>query len=132
MSTFQKTLSKNKLIVALFVTLLAFGVYKDALFLMAAPMYLGLIASAYYVGSKISDYTINAFYSWSIKWAVFILYDVFSKTEAGRNILTECVQSFCTSKPAGHNATDREVHMNDGKRELISEILNQIQIGEKL
>ena len=59
-------------------------------------------------------------------------HDVFSKTEAGRNILTEWVQSFCTSKPAGHNATDREVHMNDGKRELISEILIQIQIGEKL
>ena len=59
-------------------------------------------------------------------------HDVFSKTEAGRNILTEWVQSFCTSKPAGHNATDREVHMNDGKRELVSEILIQIQIGEKL
>lgn len=59
-------------------------------------------------------------------------HDVFSKTEAGRNILTEWVQSFCTSKPASHNATDREVHMNDGKRELISEILIQIQIGEKL
>ena len=59
-------------------------------------------------------------------------HDVFSKTEAGINILTEWVQSFCTSKPAGHNATDREVHMNDGKRELISEILIQIQIGEKL
>jgi hypothetical protein len=28
---------------------------------------------AYYIGSKISDYTINAFYSWSIKWTVFIL-----------------------------------------------------------
>jgi hypothetical protein len=40
---------------------------------MAAPMYLGLIVGAYYVGSKISDYTINAFYSWSIKWTVFIL-----------------------------------------------------------
>ena len=78
MSTFQKTLSKNKLIVALFITLLAFGVYKDALFLMAAPMYFGLIVSAYYVGSKISDYTINAFYSWSIKWTVFILSLVFT------------------------------------------------------
>ena len=78
MSTFQKTLSKNKLIVALFVTLLAFGIYKNALFLMAAPMYLGLIAGAYYVGSKISDYTINAFYSWSIKWTVFILSLVFT------------------------------------------------------
>ena len=78
MSTFQKTLSKNKLIVALFVTLLAFGVYRDALFFMAAPMYLGLIASAYYVGSKISDYTINAFYSWCIKWTVFILSLVFT------------------------------------------------------
>jgi len=42
------------------------------------------------------------------------------------------VQSFCTSKPAGYNATEREVHMNDGKRELVSEILIQIQIGEKL
>ncbi len=78
MSTFQKILSKNKLIVALFVTLLAFGVYKDALFLMAAPMYLGLIAGAYYVGSKISDYTINAFYSWSIKWTVFIFSLIFT------------------------------------------------------
>ena len=45
---------------------------------MVAPMYLGLIAGAYYVGSKISDYTINAFYSWSIKWAVFILSLVFT------------------------------------------------------
>ena len=48
------------------------------MFLMAAPIYLGLIASAYYIGSKISDYTINAFYSWSIKWAVFILSLVFT------------------------------------------------------
>ena len=78
MSTFHKTLSKNKLIVALFVTLLAFGIYKNALFLMAAPMYLGLIVGAYYVGSKISDYTINAFYSWSIKWTVFVLSLVFT------------------------------------------------------
>ena len=78
MSTFQKTLSKNKPIVALFLTLLVFGVYKDGLFLMAAPAYLGLIAGAYYVGSKISDYTISAFYSWSIKWTVFILSLVFT------------------------------------------------------
>ena len=78
MSTFQKTLSKNKLIVAIFITLLVFGVYKDALFLIAAPIYLGLIAGAYFVGSKISDYTINAFYSWSIKWTVFILSLVFT------------------------------------------------------
>ena len=78
MSTFQKTLSKNKLIVALFVTLLAFGVYKNVFFLMAAPMYLGLIAGAYYVGSKISDYTINAFYSWTIKWTAFILSLIFT------------------------------------------------------
>lgn len=78
MSTFQKTLSKNKLIAALCLTLVAFGVYKDALFLMAAPMYLGLIALAYYIGSKISDYTINAFYSWSIKWTLFILSLVFT------------------------------------------------------
>ena len=78
MSTFQKTLSKNKPIVALFLTLLVFGVYKDGLFLIAAPAYLGLIAGAYYVGSKISDYTINAFYSWSIKWMVFILSLVFT------------------------------------------------------
>jgi len=78
LSTFQKTLFIFFLIVALFVTLLAFGVYKDALFLMVAPVYLGLIASAYYVGSKISDYTINAFYSWSIKWMVFILSLIFT------------------------------------------------------
>ena len=78
MSTFQQTLSKKKPIVALFLTLLVFGVYKDGLFLIAAPAYLGLIAGAYYVGSKISDYTINAFYSWSIKWTVFILSLVFT------------------------------------------------------
>jgi hypothetical protein len=41
-------------------------------------MYLGLIGAAYYIGSKISDYTINAFYSWSIKWTVFILSLVFT------------------------------------------------------
>jgi hypothetical protein len=78
LSTFQKTLSNNKLILALCLILLTLGVYKDALFLIAAPMYLGLIGAAYYIGSKISDYTINAFYSWSIKWTVFILSLVFT------------------------------------------------------
>ena len=78
MSTLQKTLNKNKLIAALCLTLLVFGAYKDVIFLVAAPLYLGLIAGAYYIGSKISDYTINAFYSWSIKWMVFILSLVFT------------------------------------------------------
>ena len=78
MSTLQKTLNKNKLIAVLSLTLLVFGAYKDVMFLMAAPIYLGLIASAYYVGSKISDYTINAFYSWSIKWTVFIFSLIFT------------------------------------------------------
>ena len=73
MSTLQKTLNKNKLTAVLCLTLLVFGAYKDVMFLMAAPIYLGLIAGAYYIGSKISDYTINAFYNWSIKWTVFIL-----------------------------------------------------------
>jgi hypothetical protein len=78
LSTFQKTLSNNKLILALCLILLTLGVYKDALFLIAAPMYLGLIGAAFYIGSKISDYTINAFYSWSIKWTLFILSLVFT------------------------------------------------------
>jgi len=78
LSTLQKTLPKNKLILALFLTLLAFGIYKDGLFLMAAPTYLGLISAFYYIGSKISDHTINIFYNWSIKWAIFILSLVFT------------------------------------------------------
>jgi len=59
-------------------------------------------------------------------------HDIFAKSDAGNKILTEWIQSYCTSKPAGRNATDREIHMNDGKRELISEILDQLKIGEQL
>ena len=59
-------------------------------------------------------------------------HDVFAKTEAGNKILTEWIQNYCTSRPAGRNGTDREVHMNDGKRDLISEILEQIKVGENL
>lgn len=59
-------------------------------------------------------------------------HDTFAKTDCGNKILTEWIQSYCTGRPAGKNATDREIHMNDGKRELISEILEQINIGEQL
>ena len=59
-------------------------------------------------------------------------HDVFAKNGTGVKILTEWVQSYCTSAPAGKNATDREVAMNEGKRELVHLILQQIKIGETL
>lgn len=59
-------------------------------------------------------------------------HDVFAKTEAGNKILTEWIQTYCTGPVAGKSATDREVAMNDGKRELVNLILRQISIGETL
>lgn len=59
-------------------------------------------------------------------------HDVFAKTEVGSKILSEWVQAYCTSAPPDKNASVREVAMNDGKRELVHLILQQIQIGETL
>jgi hypothetical protein len=36
--------------------------------------YLLSLSTAYFIGAKINDYGINAAYSWSVKWALFVLF----------------------------------------------------------
>lgn len=53
---------------------------------------------------------------------------VFAQDAMGQKILTEWVTSFCTGSPPPPSASEREVGMMDGKRELVKLILDQISI----
>jgi len=41
--------------------------------MLIAALYLCLICTAYYAGSKISGVGMNAAFNWSIKWALFVV-----------------------------------------------------------
>jgi hypothetical protein len=49
-------------------------------FILVVTLYLCLISSAYYAGSKISGVGMNFAYNWSIKWALFVISLVFVGT----------------------------------------------------
>jgi hypothetical protein len=51
---------------------------------------------------------------------------VFANDAMGQKILTEWVQTYCTGVVPSANASEREVGMMDGKRELVNMILQQI------
>lgn len=55
---------------------------------------------------------------------------VFANDTMGQKILTEWVQEYCTGNPPGPNASEREVGMADGKRQLVKMILDQISGGK--
>ena len=54
---------------------------------------------------------------------------IFAQDPLGQKILSEWVQEYCTGNPPGPNATEREVGMMDGKRQLVKMILDQITIA---
>lgn len=55
---------------------------------------------------------------------------VFANDKMGQKILTEWIQDYCTGNPPGPNASEREVGMMDGKRQLVKMILDQISGGK--
>ena len=54
---------------------------------------------------------------------------IFAQDPLGQRILGEWINRFCTGGVPGVNASARETAMRDGKQELISEILAQINIA---
>lgn len=55
---------------------------------------------------------------------------VFAQNKDGNKILAEWIELYCTGQPPSQNASEREVGMMDGKREIVSMILKQIAKGE--
>lgn len=55
---------------------------------------------------------------------------VFAQNKDGNKILGEWIEFYCTGQPPSPNASEREVGMMDGKREMVSMILKQIAKGE--
>jgi hypothetical protein len=50
------------------------GSSQNLMFFILPLIYLTSISAAYFIGTKINDYGINAAYNWSIKWALFIFF----------------------------------------------------------
>lgn len=53
---------------------------------------------------------------------------IFAQDPLGQKILAEWVNDYCTGHPPSPNASEREVGMMDGKRQLVKLILDQITI----
>ncbi len=54
---------------------------------------------------------------------------VFAQDPLGQKILAEWVNDYCTGNPPSASASEREVGMMDGKRQLVRMILDQIVIA---
>ena len=54
---------------------------------------------------------------------------LFTQDPVGQKILAEWVNEYCTGNPPGPNASEREVGMMDGKRQLVKMIIDQITIA---
>lgn len=54
---------------------------------------------------------------------------VFAHDSMGAKILQEWVTNYCTGEPPSTNASEREVGMMDGKRQIVKMILDQIVIA---
>jgi len=54
---------------------------------------------------------------------------LFAQDTVGQKILAEWVNEYCTGNPPGPNASEREVGMMDGKRQLVKMIIDQITIA---
>ena len=75
LQSFQNILFSNKTLIGVIsVFLIIFGTIKEPMFALLPIFYLICIGSAYKLGSKIEDYSINAAYNWSMKWAIFIAF----------------------------------------------------------
>ena len=69
----QNITLKNKASSLIFASLGIIGTLFNPYFILIAALYLCLICTAYYVGSKISGVGMNAAFNWSIKWALFVV-----------------------------------------------------------
>ena len=56
-------------------------------------------------------------------------HDIFVKSESGRKILEEWVNSYCMGGVPNYSASIREVAMRDGKQELIKTIIDQLNVA---
>lgn len=54
---------------------------------------------------------------------------IFVQDPLGQKILAEWVNDYCTGHPPSPSASEREVGMVDGKRQLVKLILDQITIA---
>ena len=69
----QNITLKNKASSLIFASLGIIGTFFNPYFILIAALYLCLICTAYYAGSKISGVGMNAAFNWSIKWALFVV-----------------------------------------------------------
>ena len=54
---------------------------------------------------------------------------LFVQDVIGQKILAEWVNEYCTGNPPGPNASEREVGMMDGKRQMVKMIIDQITVA---
>ena len=80
LKSLQNILLRNKATSTIYLFLAIAGTLANAYFILVATLYLCLISSAYYAGSKISGVGMNVAYNWSIKWALFVISLVFVGT----------------------------------------------------
>ena len=80
MKSLQNILLRNKATSIIYLFLAIAGTLANAYFILVATLYLCLISSAYYAGSKIPGVGMNVAYNWSIKWALFVISLVFVGT----------------------------------------------------
>ena len=69
----QNIILRNKTSSLIYISLGITGTFFNPYFILIAALYLCLICSAYYAGSKISGVGMNVAYNWSIKWALFVV-----------------------------------------------------------
>ena len=75
MKSLKNTLFNNKSLLGIIaLVLLVVGSTQNPMFFILPVIYFISISMAYFIGAKINDYGINAAYSWSVKWALFVLF----------------------------------------------------------
>ena len=65
---------KLKIVIAINALILALGTLTNLIFMPIAIGYITSIIIVYYMGSKISDATLNIGYIWLSKWMLFIIF----------------------------------------------------------
>ena len=65
---------KLKIVIAINALILALGALTNLIFMPIAIGYIASIITVYFMGSKISDATLNVGYIWLSKWSLFIIF----------------------------------------------------------
>ena len=77
MKSLKNTLFNNKSLLGITaLVLLVVGSTQNPMFFILPVIYFISISIAYFIGAKINDYGINAAYNWSIKWALFVFFNI--------------------------------------------------------